>query len=95
MTQHATCARRINGTVWCWGSTLYGQTGNSANLGTVQATPVQVPGISGATFISAGFSHACAVTSDGKILCWGWNAAGQLGRSTSSQYDPTPAPVQF
>jgi alpha-tubulin suppressor-like RCC1 family protein len=95
LTQYATCARRVDGTVWCWGSTLYGQTGSSANLGPVQVTPAQVPGVTDATLLAAGFNHVCALLGNGSIDCWGWNASGQLGRATASPFDPVPAPVQF
>ncbi len=95
LTQYATCARRVDGTVWCWGSTLYGQTGNSANLGPIQTSPAQVPGVADAKLIVAGFNHVCAVIGDGAIECWGWNGSGQLGRMTTSDYDPVPAPVEF
>jgi alpha-tubulin suppressor-like RCC1 family protein len=95
LTQYATCARRVDGSVWCWGSTLYGQTGSSANLGPVQARPAQVAGVTDAKLLAAGFNHVCALLGDGSIDCWGWNASGQLGRSTASPFDPMPAPVQF
>jgi len=32
--------------------------------------------------ISTGVRHACAVTSGGAALCWGWNDFGQLGDSS-------------
>ena len=32
--------------------------------------------------IAAGFEHACAIRSDGRVLCWGNNTKGQLGDGT-------------
>jgi alpha-tubulin suppressor-like RCC1 family protein len=32
--------------------------------------------------VSAGGYHTCAIVSGWKLLCWGWNAFGQLGDST-------------
>lgn len=41
----STCATRVDGTLWCWGSNLYGQLGTTTNLGvdTANPTPIQVP----------------------------------------------------
>ena len=42
------------------------------------------------TSISAGGAHSCAVTSDGKLYCWGDNQFGQVGDgSTSDRLTPT------
>ena len=32
-----------------------------------------------AASVSIGKTHACAVLNDGKLMCWGQNANGQLG----------------
>jgi alpha-tubulin suppressor-like RCC1 family protein len=97
LSQEATCALRVDGTVWCWGSTANGETGNPANIQTIQVTPSQVVALpeAGATAISAGLTHVCAIIAGGGLECWGFNGSGQLGRSTSAGFDPTPGPVVF
>jgi alpha-tubulin suppressor-like RCC1 family protein len=93
--QYASCALRADGTVWCWGSTAYGETGNTTNGGSIQYAPTQVPGLTQVTAIAAGLDHVCALVEGGTVECWGWNVDGELGRATSAAFDPSPAPVQF
>jgi alpha-tubulin suppressor-like RCC1 family protein len=35
-------------------------------------------------FITAGSSHACAITTDKDVFCWGSNGTGELGNNSSS-----------
>jgi alpha-tubulin suppressor-like RCC1 family protein len=93
--QYASCALRADGTVWCWGSTVYGETGSSANGGPVQYAPAEVQGLAHVTAITAGLNHVCALIADGTVDCWGWNTDGALGRATTAVFDPSPAPVEF
>jgi alpha-tubulin suppressor-like RCC1 family protein len=87
-----TCALKSNGSVLCWGFNLSGQLGNSGAL-LSQVTPVPVIGLNGTDTvqISASFQHTCALKSNGNILCWGDNSAGQLGNgaATASKVSPT------
>jgi alpha-tubulin suppressor-like RCC1 family protein len=72
-----TCARKTDGSVWCWGPNGAGQLGDGSTVGS--AFPVQVVGLAAsASTIAVGGSHACAVV-NAKVQCWGSGQAGRLG----------------
>ncbi|TNE88547.1 MAG: hypothetical protein EP330_14340 [Deltaproteobacteria bacterium] len=72
------CARKVDGTVWCWGNNANGKLGQEFATSANEETPVQVPGTF--TALSVGHDHSCAVRSDGTVACWGENAwGGRLG----------------
>jgi alpha-tubulin suppressor-like RCC1 family protein len=84
-----TCAIVGGGAAKCWGRNDAGQLGDGSVAGggfsfpgaggPPQASPVDVGGLSGATRLSAGQSHTCAVLGGGGVSCWGLNNGGQLG----------------
>ncbi|HEX2658004.1 MAG TPA: hypothetical protein VHU40_07015 [Polyangia bacterium] len=74
------CAVKADGTVWCWGIDFQGQLGDqNIGGGRVSTTPIQVPGITHARSLALGDNHACALLSDGTVMCWGAALLGQLG----------------
>lgn len=88
-----TCVIRSGGTVWCWGDNAFGQVGNGSFSGDV-LTPTQVAGISGASRISAGGWHTCAVAG-GSVYCWGLNDYGQIGTGSANDREPSPLAVNL
>lgn len=66
-----TCARLVDGSVWCWGSNESGEVGDGSPEST-RSTPSRVPGVT-ATSVAAGWSQSCAVVADGRVRCWGSN----------------------
>jgi alpha-tubulin suppressor-like RCC1 family protein len=93
-----TCAVLTDGTVRCWGLNDHGQLGGTSGgsctvSGTTyrcSRTPITVAGLSGATEIAVGDSHACAIATGSTLHCWGSNALGQLGGTNlSGATDPS------
>jgi alpha-tubulin suppressor-like RCC1 family protein len=75
-----TCAQRVDGSLWCWGSNRFGQLGTGDTNARLAPQPV-APDVLG-TAVSAvytGGAHTCAVKVDGSVWCWGNNQYGQLG----------------
>jgi len=91
--KYTSCALLANGKVLCWSSNKYGQLGVGTWGDNSRFTPVEVSGIETATSIAVGYYHVCAVLSNGKVMCWGYNWDGQLGDSTNNNYRTAPVEV--
>ncbi|MCA9515378.1 MAG: hypothetical protein KC635_10575, partial [Myxococcales bacterium] len=82
-----TCARRADGTAWCWGSGEGGRLGQGTSQAD-SATPVQAVlplGVAAVTDLSIDHEHACVSLSDGTARCWGRATDGQLGDGESGE----------
>jgi alpha-tubulin suppressor-like RCC1 family protein len=78
-----TCVLLSNGTVQCWGYNSDGEIGDGT-FTFDSTTPIQVTGLNGVTAIAAGYTHTCALLSDGTAKCWGDNTYGELGNGTTA-----------
>ncbi|MCE3003786.1 MAG: hypothetical protein LW860_13965 [Xanthomonadaceae bacterium] len=88
-----TCAVTDAGSVLCWGSNTSGQGGQPPNnVSNLLLVPMQVASLSaGNVAIAAGDSSTCALSGDGKLMCWGNNTAGELGDGTfNGRWSPAP-----
>ena len=78
-----TCGLDTEGKAFCWGETDLGRLGNGTGLlDPDQRAPVSVAG--GHTFetLGVGRTHACGLTTTGRLYCWGSDQERQLGLAT-------------
>lgn len=88
-SSNSNCARRSDGTLWCWGSNTTGVLGQG-NTTTLTALVQVSPGVTTWSELAAGYAHVCATRTDGTLWCWGRNSLGQLGdNSTTQRTSPT------
>jgi alpha-tubulin suppressor-like RCC1 family protein len=71
------------GGVKCWGQNAYGQLGSGS--ASDSSTPVDVSGLDrGVEAVAVGYYHSCALTNEGRVMCWGHNYAGGLGNGSAT-----------
>lgn len=82
-----TCAIASDSKDYCWGYGNNGALGNNSTV-TNYGIPVAVDTsgvLSGKTITAlAGYSNTCAIASDSKAYCWGYNGYGQLGNNSTT-----------
>jgi alpha-tubulin suppressor-like RCC1 family protein len=96
-------ALRSDGTVVTWGDDERAQLGNQAiaeeeseaieEEGHYSTSPVPVDGLTGATAIAAGETHALALLGDKTVVAWGDDNEGELGNGTTEPTVGEPTPV--
>ena len=82
------CAIDAAGSLWCFGTSVDGETGVRAAQATPYSPPVQLADEPWES-IALGTSYSCGVRAGGALYCWGRNDQGQLGvGSTDNQAVP-------
>lgn len=77
-------AVKSDGTVWTWGSELWGELANG-QVGSQQQTPMAVAGLTGIDRVAAGVGAVLARrASDGGLVAWGQNTVGNLGTGAAT-----------
>jgi alpha-tubulin suppressor-like RCC1 family protein len=98
-----TCALTADGEPWCWGQNDVGQTGFPLTMNQVCGNPIHgwqcIPSphpLSTALrfrLLVAGSGNTCGFATDGTTYCWGSNASGQLGSTTTDLCDGAPCSI--
>jgi alpha-tubulin suppressor-like RCC1 family protein len=77
-----TCVVTAPGGVRCWGNNQFGYLGDGTT--TTRDIPTSVVGLdSGVVDVAVGDEHACALTDEGIVKCWGRNTYGEVGDGTT------------
>lgn len=72
------CARKADGSLWCWGEDKFEQLGYSSHPRSERARKVE--GLGGPVRgVALGIVHSCALVGDGTVWCFGANNAIGIG----------------
>ena len=87
--QYFTCAL-VDGAGFCFGANVNGALGTGD--GQTHLAPAPLATTVGFDLLTGGENHTCGLQhGTGAVLCWGYNASGQLGRATSRRERCRPA----
>lgn len=90
---NAIAAVKTDGTLWCWGSNVYGQLGD--NTTTNRSSPVQTVTF-GTNWKESSIGHVAAgIKNDGTLWTWGNNGNGALGDNTITNKSSPVQTVAF
>lgn len=89
--EHTCAVVGFGGAVQCWGEGDDGRLGYGATNDVDEPTGQLTVNLGGrhAESVVAGAMHSCALTTNGEVLCWGYNGDGRLGYGdTTTRYEP-------
>lgn len=84
---HHMCALTQGAKVYCWGCETASSAYCAGSMKIVKV-PQQAENVENAIWVDVGNSHACAVTKDAKVVCWGSNKQWQLGGADEFELGP-------
>lgn len=87
------CALDGAGSLWCWGTNQFGQTGMDSGFPSLHK-PTLLAAAGTAKAIAAGGGHTCILLSGGTLRCWGLGNSGQLGQGEEKTSN-TPVDVTW
>ncbi len=86
------CARKLDGTVWCWGDAMNTGTNGVDTLG----VPTQVSPRTDWASVGVRWQHACARAKSGEVDCWGTDDYGlDVVPGSASVAVPTALPMTW
>jgi alpha-tubulin suppressor-like RCC1 family protein len=80
-----TCVISNDNKLLCWGSGYYGRLADGTYTDSPTPTIIILDAADTSRYaaqVSLGFGHACAISNDDKLFCWGYNQWGQIGDGT-------------
>ena len=81
------CGLESTGDLWCWGNVPASGYGNGSGKGAPSLVPRRAAAGHHFTAVSLGPDFACGIElGGGSVVCWGGNAAGQLGDGTRTPH---------
>jgi alpha-tubulin suppressor-like RCC1 family protein len=84
-----TCGIDVSGRRYCWGGNNVGQLGLGLGPDVALSAPDYLPGDDSYVSIEVGYNSACAVTTSGRLACWGSNDGFKLGIPGGTRNVPT------
>lgn len=95
----ASFAIKTDGTLWAWGSNLYGVLATNNTTTQYYSSPIQVGSLTSwrqvttSGGVPGNFSWALAIQNNGTLWAWGANIVGNLGIGSSGNYYSSPVQV--
>lgn len=74
--RYHSCGLQMDGSLWCWGYSYFGQGGFGGTL--FRQLPERV-GTETWQALSVGYNTTCGVRAEGSLWCWGSNVSGATG----------------